>query len=57
MSFTNATILNVVLAIGVVAALAYVCRLPFQFDRFVPTAAPATQGEAGEGHEREQLAA
>lgn len=57
MSFTSAAILNVILAIGVVVALAYVCRLPFRFDRFVPTTAPATQGEAGDEHEREQLAA
>ena len=56
MSFTSA-ILNVVLAIGVVAALAYLCRLPFRFDRFVPASVPATQGEAGEEHERDQLAA
>lgn len=57
MSFTSAAILNAVLAIGVVVALAYVCRLPFRLDRLVPSAAPATQGKAGEEHEREQLAA
>jgi len=37
MSFATIAIVNLILAIGIVSALAYVCRLPFRLESASPS--------------------
>jgi hypothetical protein len=45
MSLITLAVVNAGLAVAIVAALAYVCRLPFRFDRFEPASSSEALNE------------
>jgi hypothetical protein len=56
MSLVTVATVNGLLAVGILAALAYVCRLPFRINiSEPPVAAGSASGEPD--HEQEQIAA